>query len=187
MRLVIGRRWMFLIGLALGAAGGWAAQSLWYVNWREATTPVDLSLLLIREDAKGDGRFGAPRSGNRSHRGVDIEAPVGTPVRAVRSGMVIATGMHRGLGRYVQLEHAQNLRSLYAHLETVSVEVGDHVRQGEPIATVGKTGNAKSPVIKPHLHFEVSRDGRVIDPSSLGLSFVQGTAPVDGAQAEGGE
>ena len=174
--------WSFVPGMVCGIAIGWAAQQLPYVDWREVIAPVDQDQLLLRHDAKGDGRFGAPRSGNRRHRGVDIEAPLGSPVRSIRSGRVIASGKHRGLGRYLELEHRDHVRSLYAHLETMAVDVGDRVRQGQLIGTVGKTGNARSPLITPHLHLEILHGGEPVDPAMLGLALVEPAAVSGGSQ-----
>ena len=186
------RRPWLVSGLAVvfGVLVGWGAHELPFQGWRAIVPPIDRVPLLIRMDAKGDGRFGSPRSGNRSHRGVDLSAPIGTPVRAIRAGRVIATGVHRGLGRYVELEHRQNLRSLYAHLDGVSAEIDQRVRQGQVIGTVGKTGNARSPLIQPHLHVEILRDSTPIDPATLGLSMVElpkmpVRAALDGAAAGG--
>lgn len=177
----------FALGMGCGVLLGWVAQQLPYVNWADTAAPLDHRPLVIRRDAKGDGRFGSPRSGNRRHRGVDLEAPVGSPVRAIRSGRVLATGRHRGLGRYLELEHGAQMRSLYAHLGTVAVEVGDRVRQGQVIATVGKTGNARHPLIKPHLHLEIVQAGQPLDPTVLGLTVVDPVAAeAEGTQADGG-
>ncbi len=181
------RRSSLLLGVVAGAALGWGAHALFYLNWRPLVAPLDQDALVIRADAKGDGRFGAPRSGNRRHRGVDLEAPLGSPVRAIRSGVVVEIGVHRGLGRFVELEHPQHLRSLYGHLETVNVRVGDRVRQGQTIATVGKTGNARNRLIKPHLHLEVLRQGEPIDPARIGLVAVEPATPSTDAVADGGE
>ena len=176
-------------GVLMGAAVGWTAQELPYMNWRTLAAPVDEAPLVIRQDAKGDGRFGAPRSGNRAHRGIDLAAPLGSPVHSVRSGVVVTTGTHRGLGRYVELEHRGGLRSLYAHLQTIEVEVGRRVRQSERIGTVGKTGNARSRLITPHVHVELVKDGQPIDPTTNGLEVAQ-TPPVtpqEGTDADGSE
>ena len=157
-------------GVLAGGVIGWTAQELPYVNWRTLEAPVDEMPLMIRQDAKGDGRFGAPRSGHRTHRGIDLAAPLGSPVRAARSGVVVTTGTHRGLGRYVELEHRGGLHSLYAHLQTIEVDVGRRVRQGDRLGTVGKTGNARSRLITPHVHFEMVKDGQPVDPSTMGLA-----------------
>ena len=144
-----------------------------YVNWKAVAAPVDAQPLTIREDAKGDGRFLSLRSGGRVHRGIDVTASIGSPVRAIRSGTVIQVGLHRGLGRYVELEHAGSLHSLYAHLQDVSIEPGTRVKQGDLIGTVGKTGNARHRWITPHLHLEVLKGGVPINPTTLGLQVLE--------------
>lgn len=159
-----------------------------YLNWRLAAPPLTTIPLVIRQDAKGDGRYLAPRSGQRRHRGVDLVASVGSPVHAIRSGRVRRVGRHRGLGRFVELRHAGGLGSLYAHLEATTVSAGRRVRQGEVIGTVGKTGNARHRWIAPHLHLEVLRDGRPRDPATLGLVFVDAhPASQETTHASGGE
>ncbi len=178
----------FWLGLALGGMAVVVALWLPYVNWRRVVDPVATASLVIRHDAKGDGQFGAPRSGNRRHRGVDLSAPLNTPVRAIRSGTVVEAGTHRGLGRFVQVKHQNKLRSLYAHLNEVTVQPGERVRQGEQIGTVGKTGNAKHPSVTPHLHLEVSKNGKSFDPQALGLRIVElPVGPEDTSYASGGE
>lgn len=159
-----------------------------YRNWRAAVSPLRANPLVIRQDAKGDGRYLAPRSGNRRHRGVDVAAALDTPVRAIRSGRVIRVGRHRGLGRFVELRHSRRLRSLYAHLNTAAVSVGSRVRQGQVIGAVGKTGNARHRWVTPHLHLEVLKDGSPINPTTLGLMFVEAVpASQETANASGGE
>jgi murein DD-endopeptidase MepM/ murein hydrolase activator NlpD len=157
-----------LLGVALIAL----AYKLPYVNWRRVAAPVDSRPLMIRQDAKGDGRFAAARSGGRSHRGIDVEAPLNSPVRAIRSGTVIEAGTHRGLGHFVVVEHGRDLCSLYAHLNRLEVRQGQRVRQGHVLGAVGKTGNARHPWIAPHVHLEVLRGDQPIDPKTLGLAVV---------------
>lgn len=167
------RLWTFFLGLAAGIALTVGFLELPYLNFHPVIPPVEAHPLVVRHDAKGDGRFEAPRSGNRRHRGIDFAAPLDSPVRAIRSGTVLEVGFHKGLGRFVEVEHERNLRSLYAHLNTVTVEAGERIKQGKVIGTIGKTGNARHPWIIPHLHLEVWEDGTPIDPLSLGLE-VQG-------------
>ncbi len=170
------RRWRrqgWLAGLLAGGGLVAAAYELPYVNWQPVVPPVDAHPLIVRMDAKGDGRFWSPRSGNRRHRGVDLAAPLNSPVRAIRSGTVAETGTHRGLGRFIKLEHRGGLRSLYAHLARVQVEPGARVRQGDVIGLVGKTGNARHRWITPHVHLEVWRDGEAVDPATLGLEVTE--------------
>ena len=153
-----------------GVAGAFQAP---YINWKPVVLPLDARPLVIRQDAKGDGRFQAPRNGNRKHRGVDLAAELQSPVRAIRSGWVREARFHRGLGWFVELEHGGGLRSLYAHLHETRVAPGMRVRQGDVIGTVGKTGNARHAWIIPHLHLEVHKDGAPIDPQTLGVEFAQ--------------
>ena len=164
-----GRLWM---GVLLGCGLTIAALELPYLNWRSVVPPVDARPLVIRQDAKGDGRFQSPRSGHRRHQGIDLVAPLDSPVRAVRSGTVLQVGMHRGLGRFIELQHRHGVRTRYAHLQTAGVEPGQRVRQGAVIGAVGKTGNARHAWITPHLHLEVLQDGEPIDPQTLGLDVV---------------
>ncbi len=182
--------WIIGLALAIALAAGatcWARTALPYINWRSVAIPIDQPVLIIRHDGKGDGRFGSPRSGGRTHRGVDLEAPVGTPVRAIRSGIVEINMLHRGLGKYIQIRHDDELESIYAHLQTSMVTVGERVKQGQIIGTVGKTGNARHRVIKPHLHLEVLRRGQPFDPATLGLVMVQPREAIDHGEAQGGE
>ena len=165
-----GRLW---VGILLGCGATLTALELPYVNWRLVVPPIDTRPLVIRQDAKGDGRFQSPRSGNRRHRGTDLVAPIDSPVRALRSGTVVQVGLHRGLGQFVELKHRRGLRSRYAHLQTVRVEGGQRVRQGAVIGTVGKTGNARHAQITSHLHLEVLQDGVPIDPQTLGLAVAE--------------
>lgn len=174
----------FWVGLLVGLALTAAARETPYINWRAVASPIDGPQLLVRQDAKGDGRFGAPRSGRRSHRGVDLLAPLNSPVRAIRSGTVIRVGTHRGLGRFAELAHRGDLTSLYAHLATTTVTQGKRVTQGQVIGTVGKTGNARHPWIKSHLHLEVARHGDAIDPAMVGLRVLASTSTTE-QQAHG--
>ena len=159
----------FWIGAILGGGLAYAACELPYINWSRVASPIDTQPLTIREDAGGDGRFLARRSGGHRHRGVDLVATLDSPVRAIRSGTVVQIGDHRGLGRFVELEHHHQLHSLYAHLSKVNVDVGERVRQGEMLGAVGKTGNARHSWITPHVHLEVLKQGQPIDPQMLGL------------------
>jgi murein DD-endopeptidase MepM/ murein hydrolase activator NlpD len=103
-------------------------------------------------------RFG-PR-GRGFHYGIDIIAPVGTVVRAAESGVVSYSGWMSGYGRVVIITHASGLQTVYAHNSVNLVREGQRVNKGDPIARVGSTGNATC----PHLHFEVRRNGRPVDP-----------------------
>ena len=175
-----------LAGIAAAVLGATALAELPFVNWRRVADPLDTPLV-FRLDAKGDGRFLAPRSGRRKHRGVDLAAPLREPVRAIRSGRVAQVGQHRGLGRFVEIRHRWGLRSLYAHLADTAVRDGQRVRQGQVIGAVGKTGNARHAWITPHLHLEVARGRDPVNPESLGLRIAQPPGQPAGAGAAADE
>lgn len=102
----------------------------------------------------------------RLHSGVDIAAPAGTPIRAAAAGEVIFSGTQTGYGKVVIVQHADGYSTLYAHNTENLVTVGSPVQQGQPIATVGRTGTATG----PHLHFEIRHNGTHLDP----LAFFAG-------------
>jgi len=120
--------------------------------------------IIIRCDSRGDGFFAAERSGRRLHEGIDLYAPVGTPVLASRSGIIVAARHTRGMGNYVIIRHRDNITSVYGHLSRIYVAKGQFIRQGQIVGAVGKTGNANYRDILPHLHFEVKNKGVPQDP-----------------------
>jgi murein DD-endopeptidase MepM/ murein hydrolase activator NlpD len=99
----------------------------------------------------------------RLHHGVDVAAPEGTAVRAMKAGRVEYAGARGSYGLTVIMSHGSNVRTLYAHLSRVDVAAGERVSGGQVIGAVGRTGNATG----PHLHFEVWRWGRAEDPVPL--------------------
>ncbi|GAB6392044.1 MAG: M23/M37 peptidase domain protein [Treponematales bacterium] len=102
------------------------------------------------------------------HRGVDLAAPLGTPVYAAKEGRVIETGENAVYGRYVIVSHGGGLVSLYGHLSTVTALRGEAVTD-TVIGLVGSTGQSTG----PHLHFEIRRDGKAQDPGKF-LRLFQG-------------
>jgi murein DD-endopeptidase MepM/ murein hydrolase activator NlpD len=119
---------------------------------------------------RGSGRFIIPTSGSftspfgqrwgRLHAGVDIAAPVGTPIRAADSGRVAIAGPTGGYGNYTCIQHGGNISTCYGHQSRIGVSVGASVRQGQVIGAVGNTGNSTG----PHLHFEVRVGGSPVNP-----------------------
>ncbi len=103
----------------------------------------------------------------RPHLGTDYGARAGTPVRATGSGVVTRAGWWGGYGRVVEIRHANNLRTRYAHLSGIArgVRAGSRVQQGQTIGYVGATGLATA----PHLHYEFLRHGRHVNPARLNL------------------
>jgi murein DD-endopeptidase MepM/ murein hydrolase activator NlpD len=105
--------------------------------------------------------FGHRRSG--WHGGIDIKAPLGTPVQAAAAGVVVTAGVEARYGLVVKIEHTQGFVTVYAHNDVNLVEVGDRVDAGDLIALVGMTGRATT----YHVHFEVRRDGLAYNPLYL--------------------
>jgi len=103
-------------------------------------------------------RFG-PR-GDRWHSGIDLPAPMGTPVYAARAGRVVWAGWHGDYGFLVTIAHGRGERSMYAHLSRIDVRVGVWVGQGVRVGLIGATGDASG----PHLHFEVRVRGACVNP-----------------------
>lgn len=97
----------------------------------------------------------------RPHRGVDFAAPLGTGVFAAAEGTVIRLGYQAdGFGHFVEVRHPNGMVTLYAHLSRIDVRSGQALRAGERLGLVGTSGYSTG----PHLHLEVRRNGRPIDP-----------------------
>lgn len=90
-----------------------------------------------------------------THEGIDIADPIGTPVLAVMDGEVINAGPASGFGQWVRLRHDDGSISVYGHIHTIDVSVGQRVNAGDQIATIGNEGRSTG----PHLHFEIRPDG----------------------------
>lgn len=108
--------------------------------------------------------------GGRLHEGVDIAAPVGTPIRVTLAGTVLRTGVDGGYGRFVEVAHGDGLTSLYAHLGRAApgLKAGMVVPAGYVVAYVGSSGRSTG----AHLHFEIREDGRPLNPVAfMGRTF----------------
>jgi murein DD-endopeptidase MepM/ murein hydrolase activator NlpD len=97
----------------------------------------------------------------RAHQGIDIAAPIGTPIRAPLAGTVIESGPASGFGMWVQVQHDDGTITTYGHINRSLVSVGQEVAAGEVIAEVGNRGRSTG----PHLHIEVETpNGNKINP-----------------------
>ncbi len=105
------------------------------------------------------------------HRGVDLQLPDGTEIRAMARGRVRFSGTQSGYGRVIWLEHPGNILTVYAHLSAIRVRAGEDVGNGQVIGLSGHSGN----VTGSHLHFEVWRHGRQVDPVPLLGGFPGGS------------
>lgn len=100
------------------------------------------------------------KGGKELHKGIDIEASNGAPIKAFAKGEVTFAGFESSFGNYVKISHEQGISSLYAHCSKLLIKKGQKVIAGEVIAQVGNTGSS----IGPHLHFEVSKNNEAVDP-----------------------
>jgi murein DD-endopeptidase MepM/ murein hydrolase activator NlpD len=99
----------------------------------------------------------------KNHPGIDLAAPMGTPVDAAAAGQVTHAGPGGSYGNLVTIRHANGYETRYAHLSKVLVHEGDKVGVGTEIGEVGSTGLS----IGPHLHFEARHDEKLMDPADL--------------------
>ena len=125
------------------------------------------STILVRNDVHGDGEYGSKRRNGRTHSGIDILAPIGTPVYAAKSGIAFRGEVPTGYGKYIMIYHPDGYQTYYGHLSEWVADSTKHVRRGELIGYVGKTGNAASLSMQPHLHFEIRLHGEPQDPRGL--------------------
>ncbi|HKU61179.1 MAG TPA: M23 family metallopeptidase [Gemmatimonadales bacterium] len=96
----------------------------------------------------------------RPHEGIDVTAPMGTPIEAPAAGVVIETGWESGYGNTVSIDHGYGIVTKFAHTSKILVREGQRVSRGQRIALVGNSGLATG----PHLHYEVRVNGRPVDP-----------------------
>ena len=162
-----------LTALLLCAVGAASLALQPALAWSAAATPAALPATLPAAPAAAaavwrnplgsmhvTGFFGVVRPMTpQGHRGIDLGARRGTPVLAAADGIASVSEDAR-LGKAVRIDHGAGIESLYAHLDRVTLTDGMAVTAGQAIGTVGDTGRATG----PHLHFEVSRNGRLQDP-----------------------
>ncbi len=100
---------------------------------------------------------------SKQHDGIDLAAPMGSPIRAIAPGRVVFADPYAGYGNFVVIQHDQHLTSHYGHCHELRVKTGQKVSAGQIIAYVGSTGMSTG----PHLHFEIRKDGVPLDPEKL--------------------
>lgn len=124
--------------------------------------------------SRGDGTFVWPTNGgyvssqqgyrwNKMHKGIDIARPSNYMIKAADNGVVVSAGYDNGgYGNKIIIDHQNGYRTMYAHLASISVSVGQTVSRGSQIGVMGRTGNSTG----VHLHFEVYQNGKLINPMS---------------------
>lgn len=116
-------------------------------------------------DVQGFVTRGQVRPGvvDESHPGIDIAVPLGTPVRASGGGSVTAAGYDTDYGLFVLLRHPSGYETMYGHMSRLIAAEGDEVQAGQVIGLSGNSGRSTA----PHLHFEIRRDNKTVDPLDL--------------------
>ncbi|MEP3224940.1 MAG: M23 family metallopeptidase [Parasphingorhabdus sp.] len=147
-------------------------QSNGRTNWFEASGVGQSSGQLVRPTAgRRTSGYGMRRHPilryKRMHSGIDFGGGYGAPIYAVTDGKVTFSGRKGGYGKFVKIKHSGGLASGYAHMSRIAVSNGRRVRQGQIIGYIGSTGLSTG----PHLHYELYRNGRTINPNSV--KFVQ--------------
>jgi murein DD-endopeptidase MepM/ murein hydrolase activator NlpD len=146
----------------------------WYValpgayRCMEPRLAMPVSSFSVRSDSCGNGEFGAKRKNGKTHQGLDLKAEIKSPVYASKSGWaMVDTSDPEGYGKMVIINHPGLYQTRSAHLSKVNIRPFQWVKQGRIIGFVGKTGNAGARGIAPHLHFEIRRRGKALDPEKF--------------------
>ncbi|TSB03978.1 M23 family metallopeptidase [Sphingorhabdus contaminans] len=121
------------------------------------------------------GKYGAPRKYG-GHSGVDYASPPGTPAYAAAPGRVTRSYFDPAYGNRIEVDHGNGTVSTYSHLQARSVNVGDEVGPDTVLGGVGNTGSASN---GSHLHYEVLRNGKKVDPSTVSVLAGVGGVPAD--------
>lgn len=100
------------------------------------------------------------RGGRRSHKGVDMAGPVGTPIYATADGIVGRSQWVRGYGNYIEINHGNEIQTRYGHMSRLNVKANARVKAGDLIGFMGSTGRSTG----SHLHYEVRIAGQAVNP-----------------------
>jgi septal ring factor EnvC (AmiA/AmiB activator) len=150
----------------LGASVNEEGQSLRALEQFMARAGKMLAALPSRWPVRGPvnseyGRRLSPWSGSQEfHSGIDIGSDRGTSVKAPSPGIVVFTGSNADYGNTVIIDHGQDIKTLYGHLQKVLVAQGQRIERGQTIALIGNTGKSSG----PHLHYEIQVRGQPINP-----------------------
>ena len=115
----------------------------------------------VKSSFRYSSNFG--RRWGRRHEGIDMAAPIGTPIYATGDGVITHAGRQGAYGNLIKIQHELGTETRYGHLSRIRVKPGQRVSQGELIGDMGNTGRSTG----PHLHYEVRMNGRAVDPMSF--------------------
>lgn len=147
---------LLIAGMVVQAQQGRVGPLLMPVKHATLTQPFGCTTLEIEP-------WSAACPGGHFHSGVDLAAPLDTPIYAATGGLVKMQRERGGYGLFIVVVHDPQLSTLYGHLDWPLVRPGEVVAAGQPIALMGSTGNSTG----PHLHFEVRIAGVPVDPLPL--------------------
>jgi|TARA_R100000329_G_scaffold148927_1_gene138531 murein DD-endopeptidase MepM/ murein hydrolase activator NlpD len=136
--------------------------------------PVDPDLFIITSPF--GQRINPITNLQQFHNGIDIGVPTGTPVYAIDDGVVTKVNIDAISGLYIVIDHGSNLVSKYMHLKRSNVKPGDKVNKADVIALSGSSGK----VTAPHLHFEIFKNAKPIDPGKESLYTINYSRIVNG-------
>jgi murein DD-endopeptidase MepM/ murein hydrolase activator NlpD len=133
-----------------------------------------LTTRLTPTQGRVSSRFSPARPGPtdgvvRPHKGIDIAAPIGTPIVASMNGTVIISTFSNSFGNYITIDHGDGVKTRYGHMQTRLASAGQRVSRGQQIGTVGNTGRSSG----PHLHYEILVNGNAVDPEDPTQTFPQ--------------
>jgi len=170
-----------------------------FTSWKKLDSITDGAIAVptekpvrAHETVSGFGERNDPFNGRRAqHMGIDIAAPMGTPIYATADGVVSEAAWNSGgYGRLIKIDHGRGIETRYAHLSAIGVSPGQRVTRGQVIGRMGSTGRSTG----SHLHYEVRIDGRAVNPIPfmkstdylLAMQRNSGGAVMDGHVALGG-
>jgi murein DD-endopeptidase MepM/ murein hydrolase activator NlpD len=132
----------------------------------EESVPADNAEFVAPCSGVAGSQFGPrtpPKAGASSiHAGLDVRCPIGTTLVAMRDGTVTFTGRRGGYGLFLEVRHDNGYTTRFGHLSSISAKVGQKVKAGQVVGKTGNTGNSTG----PHLHFEIRKNGKPINPAT---------------------
>lgn len=156
----------------------------------QVSASISVPSIMPLQDARLTSGFGMRThpvlGGRRSHKGIDLAAPTGTPIYATADGIVDRAERFSSYGLFIEIEHGAELETRYAHMSRLAVSAGQRVKKGDLIGYVGSTGRSTG----PHLHYEVRISGVAVNPIPfmVEVPVIQQLAELEEAsKAEGGQ